>query len=335
MKLPKFQYIAPKSTKEASSLLKEHGEKAMAVAGGSDLLVNLKNRLKSPEYLIDLKAIPKLDKVTFSKSEGLTIGAMATLRDLIENPVVRENYPVLVQAAEAVGTPSLQYMGTVAGNLCLDNRCYYYNQSPLWHAGRDACFKLGGKVCYVVKGSKVCYSTYCGDTAPALLVLGAKIKVADPVRSKTMPLQDLYSGDGKNPNTLKAGQFITEITVPPPAGKTGSAYMKLRRRQAIDFPLLGVAVNIQLDGKGKTCAGASIALTAAERKPILIAEASKLKGKSLSDGAVAEVLEAATNQAHPLDNLLGLPPSYRKQMVKIYLKRTIDQALQAVQQKGR
>lgn len=335
MKLPKFQYIAPKSIKEASSLLKKHGEKAIAVAGGSDLLVNLKNRLKSPEYLIDLKAIPKMDQVTFSKSEGLTIGAMATLRDLIENPVVRENYPMLVQAAESVGTPQLQYMGTVAGNLCLDNRCYYYNQSPLWHAGREDCWKLGGKICYVVKGSKVCWSAYCGDTAPALLALGAKIKIADPVRSKTIPLQDLYTGDGKSPTILKAGQFITEITVPPPAPKSGSAYMKLRRRQAIDFPLLGVAVNIQLDGKGNTCANASIALTAAERKPILIEEASKLKGKSLTDEAIAPVLEAATSQAHPLDNLLGLPPSYRKQMVKIYLGRTIQQALQAAQKKGK
>ncbi len=335
MKLPKFQFIAPRSVKEASSLLKEHGEKAAAIAGGSDLLVNLKNRLKSPEYLIDLKAIPRIDQVTFSKAEGLTIGAMATLRDLIENPTVRDNYPMLVQAAEAVGTPQLQYMGTVAGNLCLDNRCYYYNQSPLWHAGRDACWKLDGKVCYVVKGSKTCWATYCGDTAPALLALGAKIKVSDPVRARTMSLQELYSGDGKKPNTLKAGQFITEITVPPPAPRSGGAYMKLRRRQAIDFPLLGVAVAIQLDGKGDTCQEASIALTAAERQPIVIEEASKLKGKSISDGALAEVLEAAHNKAHPVDNLLGLPPSYRKQMVKIYLGRAIQQALQAAQQKGR
>lgn len=330
MKLPKFQYLAPRSIKEASSLLKQHGDKAAAVAGGSDLLVNLKNRLKNVEFLIDLKAIPRLDQVTFSKSEGLTIGAMATLRDLIENPTVRENYPMLVQAAEAVGTPQLQYMGTVAGNLCLDNRCYYFNQSPLWHAGRDACWKLGGKTCYVVKGSKTCWATYTGDTAPALMALGAKIKIADPVRSKTMDLAELYSGDGKKPNILKPGQFITEISVPPPAPRSGSAYMKLRRRQAIDFPLLGVAVSLQLNGKGNTIAGASIALTAAERKPILIAEASMLKGKNISGGAPDDILATAEKQAHPVDNLLGLPPSYRKQMVRVYLKRTIAQALQSV-----
>ncbi|MDP2646473.1 MAG: FAD binding domain-containing protein [Desulfobacterales bacterium] len=335
MKIPKFQYIAPKSIKEASSLLKEHGEKAIAIAGGSDLLLNLKNRLKNREFLIDLKAIPKMDQVTFSKTEGLTIGAMATLRDLIENPVVRENYPMLVQAAESVGAPQLQYMGTVAGNLCLDNRCYYYNQSPWWHAGREACWKLGGKTCYVVRGSKTCWATYCGDTAPALLALGAQIKVTDPVRAKMMPLQELYSGDGKEPNTLKAGQFITEIALPLPAAQSGGAYMKLRRRQAINFPLLGVAVNIKLNGKNNTCEDAKIALTAAERQPILIEEASKLKGTKLSDGAIAEVLEAAHNKAHPLDNLSGLPPSYRKQMVKIYLVRAIKQALQAAQQKGR
>lgn len=335
MKLPKFQYIAPKSIKEASTLLKKHGEKAITIAGGSDLLVNLKNRLRSPEYLIDLKAIPKMDQVTFSKSEGLTIGANTTLRDLIENPVVRENYPALVQAAEAVGTPQLQYMGTVGGNLCLDNRCYYFNQSPLWHAGRDACWKLDGKVCYVVKGSKTCWAAYCGDTAPVFLALGASIKIADPVRAKTIPLQELYTGDGKKPTILKPGQFITEISVPPPAPRSGSAYMKLRRRQAIDFPLLGVAVNLQLNVKGDTCTNASISLTAAERKPILIEEASKLKGKSLNDGAIAEVLEAAHSKAHPLDNLLGLPPSYRKQMVKVYLKRTIQQALQTAQKKGK
>ncbi|MDP2645107.1 MAG: xanthine dehydrogenase family protein subunit M [Desulfobacterales bacterium] len=335
MKLPKFKYIAPKSVKEASSLLKEYGDRAIALAGGSDLLVNLKNRLKNREFLIDLKAIPRMDRVTFSEPEGLTIGAMATLRDLIEIATVRENYPMLVQAAESVGTPQVQYMGTVAGNLCLDNRCYYYNQSPWWHAGREACWKLGGRTCYTVRGSKTCWATYCGDTAPALLALGAKIKVAEPAGEKTMPLQELYSGDGENPTTLKAGQFITEITIPLPAGGSGGAYLKLRRRQAINFPLLGVAVNLRLNGKRSTCEDARIALTAVERKPILIEEALMLKGGKLNEAAIAEVLEAAHNQAHPVDNLSGLPPSYRKKMVKIYLAKAINQALQAAQRKGK
>lgn len=332
MKLPKFTCLSPRTAREACSLLKEHGEKAMAIGGGSDLLVNMKNRLKIPEYLVDLKALPRLDGVTFTKAGGLSLGAMATLRDLIENPQVREKYPILVQAAEAVGTPQLQYMGTIGGNLCLDNRCYYYNQSLLWHQGRAPCLKLGGDTCYVVKGSETCWATYCADMAPAFLALGAEVKVATTRGSKSLPLGDIYSGDGKKPNKLGAGEFIAGVEIPALTGNSGGAYMKLRRRQAIDFPLLGVAVQMEVDGN--VCRDVRVAMTAVEKGPIMVEEASLLKGKGLEGEALDKVLEAARSKAHPLDNLLGFPPTYRKDMVKVYLKRTLEQAFQAAK-KGR
>jgi 4-hydroxybenzoyl-CoA reductase subunit beta len=332
MKLPKIEYMEPKSLKEACSVLAK-GE-ALALAGGTDLVPSMKHRVKTPKVVVNLKALPDLDYITYSDKEGLRIGAMATLRDLQKNPIVQQKYPVLAQAAAAVGTVQLQNMGTVAGNLCLDTRCYYYNQSQFWRQSRPPCYKAGGEVCHVVKRSDHCWACYSGDTAPAFLVLGATVKLATARAERVIPLSKLYSGDGQHPIKLKAGEVVTEIQVPAKAPNSGAAYQKLRIRKAIDFPLMAAAAYLQLEKGDGLVKQARIALTAAESRPLEVPEAAKaLEGKRFSEESLAAAMEAAYKKARPVDNVIGGSPPYRKRMARVMVKRAANQAFEAAQSK--
>jgi len=332
MKLPGFELLEPRTVAEACAVLRERGEKALPLAGGTDLLVALKYRLRTPELLVDLKGVPDLDRMTYSDDGGLRLGPLVTLRRLAESSLIREKYPALAQAADQVGTLQVQNMGTVGGNLCLDTRCVYYNQSPLWREAREPCLKLGGGVCYTVPGSKDCYAVYCGDLAPAFIALGARVRLASPDGEREVPLRELFAGDGRRATVLGAGELLLEVTVPPPAPRQGSAYLKLRRRRAIDFPLLGVAAFLSLDGDG-TIQDIRVGLTAVERRPLEI-EGNGLKGRKFSDEALKELLESAYNKAHPMKNLVGLSPHYRKTMVPILLRRALDRAFQTARPEG-
>ena len=334
MKLPPFEYILPKTMKKACQFLKEHKGRALAIAGGTDLVMALKHRLKSPQALIDLRTIPRLDRIDYATKSGLKIGALITLRHLAEHPAVNEKYPMLAQAALSVGTPQLQAMGTVAGNLCQDNLCLYYNRSPLFRQVDVPCHKLGGKVCHAVPRSKTCWATYSGDLAPALLVLGAKIKIMDPAGERVWPLKKLYSGDGKKPNLLKPGQILTEIQVPSPLTLSRGVYLKLRVRKTIDYPLLGVAAHVTMRNGSEICEDAALAMTGVERQPVMIEEAGRFRGTRIADQDVDGLAEIAYKQAHPLSNVGELTPRYRKEMVKVYVKDAFQHILRDLDRQG-
>jgi 4-hydroxybenzoyl-CoA reductase subunit beta len=328
MKLPEFEYVEPKSIRKACQLLKEKGDKAQAIAGGTDLMMALKNRLKVTEMLVDLSGLQHLNRIHYSDEEGLKVGALVSLRQLAASPVIKEKYSHLSQAALDVGTPQLQAMGTIAGNLCQDNLCLYYNRSPMLRQRLEPCHKLGGDVCHVASRSKTCWATYCGDIAPVLLVSQAKIIIVDSKGEKIIPLNKFYSGNGKKPNVLKPGQILTEIRVPPPSPFSGGVYLKFRLRKSIDYPLLGVAVNLTMESNGQICKHAALALTAVERAPILIEEADELKGKRLTDAVIEKLTKAAYKNAHPLNNICELTPQYRKDLVKDYVKLAVQEAFQ-------
>ncbi len=332
MKLPRIDYLEANTVQEACALLAS-GD-VLPVAGGTDLVPSLKHHVKVPKAVVNLKAIRDLDHINYSDKEGLKIGALATLRDLQNNATIKSKYPALVQAAAAVGTVQLQNMGTVAGNLCLDTRCYYYNQSNFWRSARPACYKAGGEVCHVVKRSDHCWACYSGDTAPAFMVLGAQVKVAGSKGERVIPLAQLYSGDGKKPVALAADELVTEIQVPALAANSGSGYTKLRIRKAIDFPLLGAAVWLQLDGKDGVVKDLRVALTAADSAPIEIGDVAKtIQGKKYSEENLAEAMEASYKKAKPVDNVIGGSPPYRKKMARVFVKRAANLALQQAQAK--
>ncbi len=328
MSLPNFDYTEPKTLRQACRVLKEQGDAAMIIAGGTDLLQSLKNRLKAPRTLVDMRSVPRLDQISYSKKTGLEIGALVTLRQLASDAIVKEKYPLLAQAALTVGSTQLQAMGTIGGNLCQDTMCVFYNRSPMGRLTLDPCLKLGGKVCHPVKGSQICWATYCGDMAAVLLALDAEIVIADAKGKKTIPLLKLFTGDGKKPNALKRGQIVSEIRVPPLAPQSGGAYLKLRQRKTIDYPLLGVAFHFTMDDG--ICKRAKLALTGVARAPLLIGEAKRLVGKKFGAAEIAALADAAFKQAHPLNNIVGLPPAYRKEMVKVYVRHAVQQAAQSL-----
>ncbi len=328
MKLPPFEYAEPKSIRAACRLLKEQGRHGMVLAGGTDLLQALKNRLQAPRVLVDLHGVPHLDEIRYSAQAGLTIGALVSLRKLASDPMVQDKYPILAAAAQQVGTVQLQAMGTVGGNLCQDNLCVYYNRSPMMRLPLAPCLKLGGEVCHAVSGSKDCWAVYSGDLAPVFIALNANVTVATSEGKKSIALTKLYSGDGKKPNRLKPGQIVTAIHVPHPAPHSGGAYIKLRMRKTIDYPLLGVAVMVALDRQG-VCTDANLALTGVDKLPLRIAEAAALQGQVLGEKAIAPVAVAAHRHAHPLSNVIEVSPKYRRDMIDVYVRLAFDQARQA------
>lgn len=327
MSLPQFEFAEPKTLRRACQLLED--DRAMAIAGGTDLLQSLKNRLKSPRVLVDLRNIPRLNQISFSNKTGLMIGALVSLRQLANSTVVQEKYPMLAKAASQVGSPQLQAMGTVGGNLCQDTMCLFYNRPPMTRQMLEPCLKLGGRVCHPVPGSNKCWAVYSGDLAPVLIALGAKVVIANAQGTKTIPLRKFFSDDGLKPNVLKRGQILTEIHLSPPAPRSGGVYLKLRVRQTIDYPLLGVAVSVRMDDR-QICTDATLALTGVDMAPLVIPEAEQLKGKKIDDDAIAQLAQAAYKRAHPLNNVSELPPAYRKEMVKVYVRQAVREAVEKI-----
>lgn len=327
MTLPKFELVEPKTLRKACRLLEENDDQAMLIAGGTDLLQALKNRLKTPRVLIDLKNVPRLDEISYSNKRGLKIGAGTSIRALAHHSVVQEKYPMLARAASQVGTPQLQAMGTLGGNLCQDNLCAYYNRSPMMRLPLAPCLKLQGDVCNAVAHSHECWAVYSGDLAPVLMALGATIVLTDAKGKREISLDQFYSGDGKRPNRLTPGEILTQVHVPPIALHAGGAYLKLRQRQTIDYPLLGVAVYLTMDNND-LCVNAALALTGIDRAPLLIQEAAGLIGKRISAAEIEQLAQAASKRARPLGNVVELTPKYRREMVKVYVRQAIKQALE-------
>lgn len=343
MRLPKFEHLQPESLEEALDLLSERGEEAKVIAGGTDLLVSMKQRLLTPRYLLNLKGLAELDFIKDSK-EGLRIGALTRLTTIIKSPLVREKFPVLAQAANYVAAPPLQNMGTLGGNLCLNTRCFFYNQSQFWRQARPLCFKTGGEMCHVVKGGDHCYSVYQGDLAPVLIALGARVRLAKKGAEWVIPLINLYSGKGEQPIALEAGEILTEVEIPGPTpdcksggsslttASWGGDYQKLRYRGAMDFPLVGVAA--VLTWNGETCTGAKVVLTAVASAPVVVEEAGRLlEGQEPDEEAIARAAEAAYEVAHPVANI-GSTPLYRRKMVRVMTQRAIGDAVRSANRKA-
>ncbi len=323
MRLPTFEHLQPESLDEALELVARHGERAKIIAGGTDLLVSMKLGLLTPDYLVNLKEIPDLDFI--SDEDGLRIGALTRLAALNESEAVQTDYPILAQAAGLVAAPPLQQMGTLGGNLCLNTRCFYYNQSIFWRDARPRCYKTGGDTCYVVQGGNRCFATYQADMAPALLALEAGVKIAKKGAERVMPLADLYTGKGKRPLALEPGEVLVEVQVPAAAAKWSGHYEKLRYRGAMDFPLLGVAAVVAKDGT-ETCSKANVVLTAVGTGPIMVEGASEiLEEQRINEELVAQAADAAYEVARPVDNI-GSNASYRRKMVRVLTRRAIRNA---------
>jgi 4-hydroxybenzoyl-CoA reductase subunit beta len=327
MLLPKFQYVTPRQVKKAISLQKKSGK---FLAGGTDLFVAMKERISCPELLIDLNTISELKGIGWCEKKRLRIGALSTLTQLMENPIVQKHFPVLSQTVALMSTPTLQNMGTIGGNLCLDTRCYYYNQSGFLKKRWEPCFKIGGKTCHVVRGGNSCHAVYSGDMAFPLIALGAKVKVIGNDSSREMALKKFFSGSGIKPNVLKFNEILSEILIPAPPGHSGCSYQKLRLRDTMDFPLLGVSVFLHLEGRNDRCRDARLVLGAVAPSPLVVEEAAQLiRGKEITPKLIEEVSQIAWKTAHPMANTAS-SPKYRREMVRVLTRNAIQEALNRI-----
>ncbi len=325
MRLSRFEHFQPESLAEALEVLAEHREQAKVIGGGTELLVSMKQGLLTPGCLVNLKEIPELNFIASDDDGGLRIGALTKLAALIGSPVIQESCPILAQAADQVAASPLQHMGTLGGNLCLNTRCFYYNQSRFWREARPACYKTGGEVCHVVKGGNRCYAVYRGDMAPALMALEATVKIARKGSERVIPAADLYTGKGKRPLALEPDEILVEVQIPKSATPRAGDYQKLRYRGAMDFPLAGVAAVLSKGGSG-ICSKADVVLTAVDTAPVLVEEAGRLlQGQEVTDDLVAQAADVAYEAAHPVANI-GSTPSYRRKMVRVLTKRAIKNA---------
>jgi 4-hydroxybenzoyl-CoA reductase subunit beta len=327
MGLPKFQYVAPRKVGKAISLQKKSGK---FLAGGTDLFIAMKERISCPDPLIDLNSISELKGIEWDKKKALRVRALTTLTQLKENSIVQKYFPILSRTAPLVSTPQLQNMGTVGGNLCLDTRCYYYNQSAFFKKRWEPCFKIGGKTCHVVRGGDSCYAVYSGDMAPPLIALGAKVKVMGDHSAKEIGLQRFFSGSGIKPNILKFNEILSEIAIPVPPEHSACSYKKLRLRDTIDFPLLGVSVFLRLEGRGGRCEDIRLVLGAVEPSPLVVEEAAQLmRAKYITPKLIEEVCQIAWKAAHPVANTAS-SPKYRREMVRVLTKNAIQEALNGI-----
>jgi 4-hydroxybenzoyl-CoA reductase subunit beta len=329
MRLPKFEYRAPETIDEAITILSERGEGARIISGGTDILVAMKQRRLTPTCLVDLKGIHDLAYIENGK-DAIRIGPLTTL-DVIEgSAVINEYFPMLAKAAGDVGAPQHRNKGTIGGNICLNTRCWYYNQSPFFRKCRPVCYKLGGEEdkCQLFPTrqgkANVCYSVYSGDTAPPLVALGAEVKVIGPEGERVVPLTKILTGDGKRPIVFGPAEILTEVIIPKPPPYSFGKYLKYRVREAIDFPLLGVAAMVTLDSKEGLCTGACVVIGAVASGPVKVENVEDiLKGNKITDTLIEEVSEAAFKEARPLPNLIGSSPEYRRRLVKIFCRRIL------------
>ena len=313
--LPGFKLHRPATVEEAVAL---HGgaDDARYVAGGTDLLVNVRRGIERPATVVSLERIDELKHIV-ADADGLTIGAAVPLAMLAANDAVQRDHAAVAEAAGAVAGPTHRQYGTLGGNLCLDTRCIYYNQSEWWRSANDYCLKHRGDVCHVAPGGKKCFAAFSGDVAPAMLVHDATVELLGPDGARAIPLAELYRNDGMDHLTLADGELLVSVFLP--AGSAGpSAYEKARIRGSIDFPLAGAAVRLAMEG-GRV-ADLRIALTAVNPYPQTVTGLEKLAGAPLDDDALDAIRETVRSQAKPM-RTTTVKPWYRRRVVGALARR--------------
>ena len=299
LRLPRFRYLAPTHITEAARILASEGNDAMLLAGGTDLFPNMKRRQQTPGTVVALRDVERMREIGSGLS--LTIGAGITLTEIVQSDLIRKRHAGLWQAAAQVASPQLRNMATVGGNLCLDTRCSYYNQTLEWRKAIDYCMKKDGEVCWVAPGSPTCLAVSSTDTAPALVSLRAKVKLTAANGDRMLRLEDLYANDGIHYLTKDHGEILTLVELDQ-VDDWKSTYWKLRRRGSIDFPVLGVAAAAKFakDGTVEDCRVVLGAVASAPRRApkadaILI-------GNRLTDDIIAQAADEGSKVAKPMDN---------------------------------
>ena len=335
--LPEFEVVQPSSLDEAIKLRAEHPESSL-LGGGTDLMVNIRRGIIAPPLLIDMNSVGELRAI---KADALVleIGASVKVSELAMHPDVALHYPVVAQAARSIAGPTHRNMGTVGGNICLDTRCIYYNQSEWWRDANNHCLKTSGEICHVAPKSRgVCFATYSGDLAPALLALGAEIDLVGPQGKRTISLNSLYigysrqdqpitesAGDGKYYLSLRPGEFVAAVRAWHTPGLR-SAYDKIRIRRSIEYPVAGVAVALRRSGD--TLAELHVAITGTNPRPVLLDGTDQICSRPLDDRAFRLLDDLVRDQIMAMKTTFT-PGHYRRRVAGVLVRRLVERLLAA------
>jgi 4-hydroxybenzoyl-CoA reductase subunit beta len=332
--MPAFRVERPCSVQDAVRVLSTHGPQAMVIAGGTDVIPNLQMRLFAPSVVVDIKGIRELRGIEFVPETGLLIGALTTLTEIAESPLIREKFPVLWSAAGTIAGPLQRNMGTIGGNLCLETRCLWYNQSYFWRKSLGGCLKLPmpnkdaqfpETRCHVAPGGERCWAVWSGDSAPALLALDAELEIYGAAGAFRRPLNGFYTNDGMDRIDLSQEEILTAVIIPARMAGRSGVYHKLRIRNSIDYPLAGVAAVFDVGADG-VMREARVALSAVNPAPLVVGEAGEmLAGKRYSRELLEAVAHAAVRTAKPLTTSASTPV-YRREMVKLFTRRALEEA---------
>jgi len=300
MRLPLFEFRAPRTLEEAASILDGERANAMPLAGGTDLLPNMKRRQQVPRMLMSLRHIESMNCVALNDS-GSRLGACLTLSEIAADRRFRNGLTALAQAASLVATPQIRNMATLGGNICLDTRCNYYDQSYEWRKSINFCLKKDGTTCWVAPGSSKCMAVSSTDTGPALMALGARVRLVSRSEEREVLLADLYNNDGIDYIKRRPDEILAEVSLDSLHGWK-STYWKLRRRGSFDFPVLSVAAAVRLS-KNSMVEEARIVIGSAACRPLAATDGAKsLLGRPLDQKTIEEAAALAARIAKPLDN---------------------------------
>ena len=335
MSLPQFKLLRPRTVAEGVEFLAKHTSRVGAgdspaqfghvpiriIAGGTDLIPSMRQKLFEPKYVLDLRGVAEMKGIKVQADAGIEIGALSTLKAIERSEILRQRYPVLSEAAATVASPVLRNMGTIGGNICLDTRCLWYNQSLTWRKGCGFCIKKDGDLCHVAPGGTKCWAAFSGDTPPALLCLDAEIEIASATAVRRIPLHEFYTGLGDNYRKLQPNELVTRIFLPEASANFSGVYRKLRVRGSIDYPLAGVAVAMRRSNGHVS--HARIAITAVNPAPVLLkGAAGLLEGKAMDEALAEAVGDLAARTAKPLTTS-ALTPEYRREMIRVFTKRAV------------
>jgi 4-hydroxybenzoyl-CoA reductase subunit beta len=325
--LPEFRLLRPKSIDE---VLRARGDEpdSRLLGGGTDLIVNIRRGIVAPRTLIDLNSVAELRGIEATEA-GLKIGASAKIAEVAEHAGIAALYPVVAQAARSIAGPTHREMGTVGGNLCLDTRCIYYNQSEWWRSANNHCLKTTGSICHVApKSHGVCFATFSGDLAPALLTLAAEVDLVGPTGRRTLPLCALYIGyarhdgsvgDGRNYLALVPGEFVAAVRAPYVPGLR-SGYDKIRIRRSIEYPVASAAVALRREGD--TLAELRVAFTGTNPRPVLLEGTAELCGGLLDDRVLTRLDDLVRDQVMALKTTFT-PGHYRRRVASVLAQRLV------------
>jgi 4-hydroxybenzoyl-CoA reductase subunit beta len=324
LSLPEFKLLRPRALDEAVGHLAKYAHTSARLriaAGGTDLIPSMRQKLFEPEFVLDLRHLTELQGIRERNGSGVEIGALTSLTAIEHSDLLRRRYSVLTEAAATVASPVLRNMGTIGGNICLDTRCLWYNQSLTWRKGCGFCIKKDGDLCHVAPGGTKCWAAFSGDTPAALLCLNAEVEIVSPRGARRIPLREFYTGFGDDYRKLQPDELLTRVFVPEAAADYRGVYRKLRVRGSIDYPLAGVAVVIKRSNGHVS--DARVAITAVNPAPLLVKGASEaLNGKAVDDAVADAVGVLAAKTAKPLTTS-ALTPEYRREMIRVFTKRAV------------